>query len=212
MTGVPLTVVALLDSPVIGLDQPTMLDGPLAWAYAQWAHTTVPPTMLPPLTAGFAADLPLPLARHDVAGTWVWCTSRAKLVTAGHTSVEVRRKPNIAAMARFGRERKFHLGLGPHKARDTTIAASWVTEASWEVVCTDRPFLEVLLGMVTHLGARHRNGHGHVREWRVGPSDLPEGWRDRPMPTSDPGGIPYGVRAPYWHPTRHYPCAGVALC
>lgn len=57
-----------------------------------------------------------------------------------------------------------------------------------------------LLALVTHLGARHRNGFGAVSRWSVEPGGDADAWRDRPMPPEHPS------RAPYWHPGRRAPC------
>lgn len=202
-----LTVTARFDTACIGLTEgPVMLDGPLAWAYAQRALARR--VVLPRLTAAFAPDFPLPLDRHDVAGDWVWCTSRAHVDIAGYTTLEVRRKPATQAMSRYARDRTHHAGLGAYKARDSRVPAALVRSATWHVAATDRGDLEDLLGHVTHIGARHRNGLGHVTAWEITESTDPDGWRSRPMPTIGHG-TSFGVRAPYWHSTRHRPCVDV---
>ena len=197
-----ITVTAHLDTPSIGLDtHPLMLDGPLAWAYAM--HTKAHGGKLPAITAANAPDLPLPLATHHVGEVWVWATSRAALDAVAYTSVQVRRKPATGPMARFAPDRKHHAGLGPFKARDATLSATWITRADWVIECTDQPLLEALLTHITHLGARHRNGFGHVHRWTID-SGADRAWTDRPMP--HPDGAPCGIRAPYWHHTRRHPC------
>jgi hypothetical protein len=200
--SIHLRVVAELSTPCIGVDSyPMMLDGPLAWAYAQ--RELAAGRRMPPMTAAYAPDFPLPLQRWEEGGTWGWCTSRSHLDVTSHTVVEVRRKPALEAAVRYGTDRKWHIGTGPYKARDTQIPATWVQRASWDVEATDRADLEDLLGLVTHLGARHRNGYGAVRTWTV--TDGTAGaWRDRPMP--DPNGAPIGIRAPHWHHSRQVRC------
>ena len=106
-------------------------------------------------------------------------------------------------MARFGADRRMHLGLGPHKARDAMVPAVWAPVIEWHVEAVDQDDLESLLTLITHLGARHRNGFGTVQSWRIEPGAA-NAWRDRPMP--HPSGIPAGVRAPYHHHTRRVPC------
>ena len=64
--------------------------------------------------------------------------------------------------------------------------------------------LEDLLRMVTHLGARHRNGQGHVATWDIDEGGDVDAWRRRPMPSQ--AGPVMGIRAPYWHPSRRSPC------
>lgn len=195
----PLTVTATLDTPSVGLvEQPLMLDGPLAWAAAMAAHAAG--ETIEPITRDHAPDLDLPLARWHEHGTWGWCTSQATLDVASYTAVEIRRKPAVDAMARYTRERQHHAALGPHKARDTTVAAAWVRTAVWQVVATDPDRLAALLRHLTHLG-RHRNlGLGHVTAWTITPGADPDGWRHRPMP--GPGQPRRGYRPPYHHPTR----------
>lgn len=193
-----LTVTAHLDGPTVGLvEQPVMLDGPLAWAAAMDARARG--IALEPITRAHAPDLPLPLARWEQAGTWGWCTSAAVVDVASHTASEIRRKPATAQMARFARDRKHHSGLGPYKARDTTIPVAWVRDAVWQVAATDRERLEALLALITHLGANARLGYGRIRSWGVEPGPV-DGWRERPLPGPDMPRQAY--RAPYWHATR----------
>lgn len=201
--SVPLTVTARLDTLSVGLGRrPLMLDGPLAWAYSQRALSTG--EQLEPITEAHAMDFPLPLERVDVAGTWVWATSQADLDIAAHAAIQVRRKPATQAMARYSTDRAHHSGLGPYKARDATLPAEIVLTATWHVLCTDRGDLEDLLRMVTHLGARHRNGQGHVATWDIDEGEDVDAWRRRPMPSQS--GPVMGIRAPYWHPSRRSPC------
>lgn len=202
MTTQDLRVAAVIDGHLLGYDRwPALLDAPLSWA--AWRDDITHGRPPAPLTATYAHDFPLPLDRWEQSGTWGWCTSRPVVDVLGQTAVQVRRKPAIEAMAQYGKERKHHAALGPTKARDTTISAQLVGTVTWQARVTDRDELERLLRMITHLGGRHRNGYGTVREWRLDPG-TPDGWRDRPMPS--PGGRPQGVRAPYWHPARRVPC------
>lgn len=205
MTTTPLEITATIDGLLLGYDRyPVMLDAPLAWAANEYHITKGRPPA--PLTATYAHDFPLPLARWEQGGTWGWCSSRATMDLVGYTGVQVRRKPAVEAMARYGRDRKHHAGLGPTKARNATLTAAMVRSVTWQADVTDRGMLERLLSYVTHLGARHRNGFGSVLEWRISEGQ-PDGWQDRPMPYPD--GVPFGVRAPYWHPSRRHPCGGL---
>lgn len=192
-----LRVTAKLDRPSIGLvEHPFMLDGPVAWAAAQDALRSG--VELPPITRAEAPDLDLPFERWEQSGVWGWRVSAAELTVEAYTAVEIRRKPATGEMARFTREARHHAGLGPYKARDTTVSAAWVTRAVWEVECTDRGRLLDLLDMVTHLGAHAAIGYGHVAGWEVA-SGTPGGWSARPMPDTHPH---LAVRAPYWHHSR----------
>lgn len=185
------TITAHLDAPIIG--PPPILDGPLAWAWVQLEQAAG--RTLPPITDTECPDADLPLGRWQHAGTWGWRVSAPAGDPAHHTAVEIRRKPAVIPMARYAPDREHHSGLGPMKARNTTLAATWYSTLSWHAEVTDRADLEALLSAITHLGGRHRNGFGHVTSWTVddGPAD---GWSRRPMPPDHP------ARAPYWHPSR----------
>lgn len=193
----PVTITARLGSIWIpGARGADMLDGPLAWAYATRAISRGErlPAMRNDVTP---IDFPLPLDTWQAGDIWGWCVSRALPEVVGHTAVQVRRKPATAPMARFAPDRAHHAGLGPYKARDTTLSAVVAATITWRADVTDRADLADLLRLVTHLGARHRNGQGQVLDWTItdGP---PDGWRDRPMPN---GAGPHMLRprAPYWH-------------
>lgn len=192
-----LRITAVLDRPSIGLvEHPIMLDGPVAWAVAQLSIRDG--VALPPITREHAPDLDLPFERWELGGTWGWKVSKADLMVESYTSVEIRRKPATAEFARFTSERKHHLGLGPYKARDTTVSAAWVTKATWEAEVTDRARLEECLAVITHLGAHAAIGYGHIASWRV--ENGAGEWSDRPMPHDQ--GVVQGIRAPYWHHSR----------
>lgn len=198
--SIPLTVVARLDSTTVGMiERAFMLDGPLAWAAAMDAieHGVT----LDPITPDHAPDMPLPLERWEQAGTWGWCCSAGVVDVAAYTALELRRKPATDAFARYTTDRRFHTGLGPHKARDVIVPAALVRSVTWHVLAADRARLEDLLGKVTHL-SRHRGiGMGHVTNWKVSACADPEAWRARPLPTPGPR---QAYRPPYWHPTRQY--------
>ena len=200
MTGHPLRITAHMSGPIV--DMPLIiLDGLLAWSWVELAKADRIP--VPPISDRFAADFPLPLERWEEGGTWGWCCSAGIEDVIGYTSVEVRRKPATEAMARYSTAAKNHAGLGPTKARDTTLPARHARTVTWEALVTDQADLERLLGPLTNISARWRNGFGRVDRWLVEPG-TPDGWRQRPMP--HPEGQPRGVRAPYWHPTRQHPC------
>lgn len=193
-----LRITAVLDRPSIGLvEHPVLLDGPIAWAVAQLNLRDGIP--MPPITRQHAPDLELPFETWEQQRIWGWKTSRAHLTVESYTAVEIRRKPATAEFARFTTEKKHHSGLGPYKARDTTVSAAWVTQAVWEAEVTDRQRLEECLTVVTHLGAHAAIGYGHVARWEIA-EGVEGAWRDRPMP--DPRGTLQGIRAPHWHHTR----------
>ena len=190
-----LTVVAHLSTPIIGVDRcALMLDAPLSWAWMSRAKGRG--ERIPPITQTYAPDFPLPLARCDEYDPWIWCSSAGVLDVAAWTGVQVRRKPAVQEMARFSPDRRHHVGLGPYKARDTTLAAVLARSITWEIDCIDQADMEDLLGHVTNLGGRHRNNFGRVERWDISTSRAIEGWRARPMPPDE------AARAPYWHPSR----------
>lgn len=182
-----LTITARLGSPVVELDRrPLMLDGPLAWAAAQldgWQ----------PLL-DHVPDTRLPLATWEEDGTYGWCVSQALYDPVAYTSVEVRRKPELTAYARYTRDGRFHSALGPHKARDTTLPATWVRTLTWHAEVTDVPRLRELLDVIHGVGKLAAHGYGRVLSWQVDPGPA-DGWRDRPMPSTHGPGRAY--RPPY---------------
>lgn len=193
------TITAHLNSPVIGDVGP--LDGPLAWAAHQLA--TVAHVDIPPITDEHLQDFDLPLHTWDRGDYWGWCVSSPIVSPIHHSSVEIRRKPAAGAMAMYTAAKEHHAGLGPTKARNVTLAATHYDTIQWYAHITDRPALEAHLSIITELGARHRNGFGHVAQWTIedGPED---GWMHRPLPAAD--GQLMRVRAPYWHPTERTSC------
>ena len=203
---IDLQVTAYLDTPVIGTLSP--LDAPLSYAAYQRAVRDGKP--LPPMTDEYVTDFPLPLARWEREGVWGWCTSEAWWQEVRFsTSVEIRRKPATREMARLTNAKDHHSGLGPMKARNTVLAADYVNPIFWFVECDDQSQadeLKDLLGDITHLGARHRNGFGHITKWEVEPlsDDLSWQWQARPMPTPD-GPALRRPRAPYHHPSGRVP-------
>ncbi len=194
------TITAHLDTPVVG-DVP-ILDGPLAWA--AWQQAVKDGEDVPPITDEHAHDFPLPLDTWKMRGHWGWCVSAPITEPAHHSAVEIRRKPPAPPLALYSTAKEHHTGLGPLKARNVTLAATHHPTIMWHADVTDQKQLEQLLGHITHLGARHRNGFGHVTHWEIttGPED---GWKQRPLP--DPDGALMRVRAPYWHPTERTTCA-----
>lgn len=194
----PITVTASLIEPIVDADRaPILLDSILAWAESQRRGLGQLSASQEPV------DLMLPLARWQVGDMWGWCASRATYTVTRHTAGQIRRKPATGAMARYTTVGKHHLALGPHKARDTTVEASWVDRLTWRCLATDRPALETLLMSVTHIGRSRNIGYGRVDRWVVEPSTDTDGWADRPLPGDGPA---RRIRPPYWHPAGRVPC------
>lgn len=213
----PVTVVATMAEAITGLGtNPMPLDGPLSWCAAQAALAAG--VSLPPVGKEWTADLVLPLATWtappsrpdpdprllaaDGQRVWGWACSRAEYVPVAHTVTQIRRRPAAAEMARYTQDRKHHSGLGPYKARDTTMSATLVQEIRWHALA-DWDGLATLLEHLTHLGRATRHGNGRIlrAEIRPGVGD----WTIRPWP--DPNGGPGSIRAPYHHHTRRMPCS-----
>lgn len=191
----PLRITATLDTPTAGIEgTPFMLDGPLAWAYAQLA----PADTLTPMTSTHVDDMPLPLDKWEQLDTWGWAVSRAHYDIQARSHVDIRRKPADPQFARYTTEKRHHHGLGPHKARDTTIQTAIIPTITWDALATDVDELERLLEAITHMGAHRAIGLGHVTAWHI-TEGQPDAWTDRPMPQP---GQTAAHRPPYWHHTR----------
>jgi len=200
--GSPVRVTAHLSSPIIGMDR-VMLDGPVAWAWVMLAKAEG--RIVPAITAEYAPDFPLPFSQWMTEDTWGWCVSKGTEDCIGYTTVQIRRRPAVYAMARFAPDRSHHAGLGPFKARDVALPARIVPSITWHCLVTDKLELFRLLRSVTNISSRWRNGFGRVESWDVDESTLVDAWMDRPLPAVD-GTRSVPVRPPYWHPSR------MALC
>ena len=200
--GEPTKIIAHLTSPIVGMDR-IMLDGPVAWAWVVLAKGQG--RIVPAITPTFAPDFPLPFCRWESNGAWGWCVSEGIEDVVSWTTVQIRRKPAVAAMARYTTDKKHHAGLGPFKARDVAMPGRIVKTITWEALVTDTTELQRLLGEITNLSARWRNGFGHVEKWQICPSANLNGWLNRPMP-SPTGTRETPIRPPYWHPSRRALC------
>lgn len=215
----PVTVVARMTEPVVELDtNPLLLDGPLSWcAYLAAAARGA---AVPPVGTTWAADLAVPLgtwtapadgrshhprlAAADPDRLWGWACSRALYTAACRTAVQLRRKPATHEMTRLTDVAKFHVGQGPHKARNLTVSATWAPEIRWHALA-DPDRLTDLLGHLTHLGKFTRHGWGAVASVEVVADGRRDRWTDRPFP--DPDGTPGTVRAPHHHVSRRALCS-----
>lgn len=195
------TITAHLDSPVIG--ELTPLDGALSWAAYQLE--TQAGRAIPPITDDHAHDFDLPLEKWERNGYWGWCVSNPITNPAHYSAAEFRRKPPTGAMALYTQAKDHHAALGQLKARNTTLATTHHTHITWHAHTTDHDALLNHLTIITHLGARHRNGFGHITHWDITPGTT-DAWKNRPLPTTT-GGTTMRVRAPYWHPTERTPCS-----
>ena len=212
----PVTVTAHLAEPVVGVADPMHLDGPLSWAafLAAKAHDIV----LPALGDGPPVDFALPLATWTAPAppgadpsiltatgdVWGWACSRAIWAPVAWTAAHTRKAPAVTEMARYGTDRRYHAALGPHKARNALHQAAVADRITWHALA-EPDHLTELLTRLHGLGRLTRHGWGRIHRITVTPSADRDAWRDRDMP--DPDGIPGGIRAPYWHPTRHITCS-----
>lgn len=190
---------AHLDTPIIGELSP--LDGPTSWAF--WQKSVRDNLPLTDITPEECPDFDLPFETWQRGDYWGWCVSDA-IYTPGHYSAtEIRRRPATGPMAAFTAAREHHHGLGQLKARNVTIGTTHAAHVDYYAEVTDLDLLRELIGIITHLGARHRNGFGHVTRWEVSDA-LPGMWQQRPMPSTS--GRMMRTRAPYWHPTERTQC------
>lgn len=215
---VPVRITATMAEPIVRPGHPMCLDGPLSWCAVQSAVEQG--RVVPPIAREWTPDLALPVATWcrppsisdpdprllaaDGTRVWGWACSAAHYDTALHGAVQIRKKPAQRELVRFTRENRFHPGLGPHKARDLTLAAEWVPTITWWALTPDPQSLAGLLTHLTHLGAD--TGHGHGRILSLGVTRDPHArqrWRQRPLP--DPGGRLGSIRAPYHHHSRRMP-------
>ena len=219
----PVRVVATMAEPIVRLaGNPLCLDGPLSWCAvmaATEAGARVPPMgrwapdlALPLATWTAPAPLPDPdprLLAADGKHVWGWACSAAHYRTDLHGAVQIRKRPAQRELVRFTRDRTYNAGLGPHKARDVTIAAQWTPAVTWWALASDAERLTQLLTHLTHLGADTGQGHGRILSLAVHPDPTAQHrWRRRPMP--DPAGRPGSLRAPYHHHSRRMPCSSTA--
>lgn len=213
----PVVVTAVLAAPVAGLaSAPCHLDGPasfgalLAW---QDGHGLASLPAIGDAPADFALPLamwtaPAPDGAHPSALTaaglaWGWACSRALYDDGGRQVLRVRKKPATDAAARYCAAARWDIGAGPLKARDTPRDTVLTRQVTWHALA-DRDALAALLARVHGIGALTRQGNGTVLSWQVVPGGSRDAWRDRVMPQA--GGLPAGIRAPYWHPSRRMPC------
>ena len=105
--------------------------------------------------------------------------------------------PAVEAMSRLTKDRKFHAGLGPTKARNGVSGATWPGVITWDAL-GDPDATRRLLTHLTHLGRLVRHGNGTVLSVTVTEHNNQDAWRDREWPGSG-----HAIRAPYWHRSRH---------
>jgi len=216
----PLQITVTLDEPLVGdLSRPITGDGALAWcAYLEHTHAHGTAHLPPMRPARSALDFDLGLATwtrdptgpvidDDALGAdgkaWGFACSHHHPVPAALTAVAVRRKPADGPMVRYTRERRHHLGAGPHKARDTIHPAAWIGDITWHAV-GDPDRVSSLLTRLTHIGRLGRHGYGRVARVLVVRGGERDAWRDRTLPAA--AGTVDGIRAPYHHQTRQMPC------
>lgn len=185
-------VTAHLTEPVIDADRhPIMLDSILAHARALDGD-------LPPLTRDRDPEIPLPLDTWETPdGDWAWCASAATYEPAGYTTVNIRRKPNTEAMARYSPVKKHHLALGPHKARDQVLEGVIIHTMTWHIRTSTPDQVRELLDRVHGIGRHATYGYGTVSRWDITPTRDPNdtAWQARPTQRRH--------RPPYWHPINH---------
>lgn len=223
---IPLRVTARLTEPVLTYQDGMHLDGLLAYG-ALMRLSPAEREALPILAqTDWALDFDLPLARWGVeqAGRyderllspdgriWGWRGSAACYRPLHQGITEVRKRPPIAAMARYTSDKSVLVAGGSHKAWDLPFPTIFAHLIAWYAV-GDPTEIQALLERVPALGKRTNHGHGTVSEWRVEPwsedwSTMYQGAPMRRLPAAMAPGLPAGrgaIRAPYHHRSRLCP-------
>ena len=228
---------AELVEPVVTYGDGLHLDGPLSFA-AFSVLSQDEQRKVPPLSGDWAVDFELPLDRweHDCdlpptadprltidgvlkqtrRGTrgivWGWCCSAA--VPVGQileTSHSLRKRPAIGEMVKYGTERRYESGCGPHKAKDLVYPAIHVRKLRWYCRGDAETTLEMLTRYVPSVGKLSRQGPGRVRKWTMKKVDVDwsirnqEGLPMRRLPAlmfPEHPVLDGTIRTPYYHRSR----------
>lgn len=153
---------------------------------------------------------PLPVARLDCAGEWVYMTSAAIWPDEARRGREhfTTRKDATDIEIRAG---TWSASSGPERAYQVPVPTTETPRVSWLAI-GDRRGVRLLLRRVRHVGIYRRQGYGIVQRWEVEVVDAapervlvsPDGLAARHLPAAwcEPGAAVSGGRwlPPYWHP------------
>lgn len=236
----PMRVVAVMDEPIGYLGDLLHLDAPLSYAAYHDLDERTRKTIPPPGSAEFEdwpIDLALPLStwwltyderehgvieprlckrnradrRDRTARLWGWCASAAAETAWGvRSKLEVRKRPDLARMARYTDAKAANLGAGHMKAYDLAVPTVFAREVVWHAHGDLERVAALLTRFVPAIGKKRNLGSGTVREWRVEPcaddhSTIADGapMRRLPFGCASASSTRVGaIRPPYYHHTR----------
>lgn len=162
--------------------------------------------------------LPLAVERW---GDWWWYQCSTPIYRS-HAEVtrHLHRRFDAGSAERYwnnqGKSGKVMTGAGPYKNARLSLLQHVTPAVRWAVV-GDKPEIERLLALVTHIGARCGSGYGRVRNWEVEEAEtLAEDLarQHRPLPETHPDALAlegprmvWGLRPPGRHPLNITDCA-----
>lgn len=225
------TVVATMAEPVVYFGDGLHLDGILSFA----AFMDMDPELraeLPSITSDWAVDFDLPLAkwkvpasvqhvRHDrlIDGesVWGWKASAVHAVWQCRDRHALRKKPELAEMARYTTSPSVNTGTGQQKAANIEYPSLFAQELHWYAEGDQAKTARLLKQHVRSVGKLANQGSGRVRDWRIAPVAFDasveyEGVLRRVMPatystTAVCSPSEATLRPPYHHNSRY----GLAL-
>lgn len=216
-TTAPLRVRAWLLAPVAWdpYEGGISLDGPLSWAAVLRASGESPDDAFAECPRGRHIEIPLPLARRDYPGGWVWCASLAQPSPDQTSGVRKRRRrPDVELYPLRG---KVPINGGAYKALDQPIMTLRATWLEWEVF-GDRERITDMLSSVPSIGRDAARGLGTVDGWEVVEGDSDGCERDnhplRALPVGYAGAARFldydmrevAYRPPYWRKDAREVC------
>lgn len=215
----PLRITAVMqDGRVAGTESYFPLDGILASAWMRKHHPEL--VHLPIYDTSKIIDAELPFERRGQDDDWYWACSfnQGEKLTEYVTHWHKRQDDNLEKYIEFGNRRgKIDNKSGKFKAYRMPLVIQLFDRLIWYAV-GDQELVRELCEMITHIGKKPAQGYGAVDYWKVEP--WPEDWSEygsqgkvtRAIPIKDgeplqPGRIGrYGIRPPYWEPSRGRVC------
>ena len=240
---VPMRVVALMNEPIGYLDDLLHLDAFLAAAARHDLDERTRRTIEPIEVTAWPVDFGLPLStwsvedpgdvddrllkshKQLVKGTpdraranerrlWGWCASAADdAAWSRRGKIEIRKKPPLAEMVRYTKDKTANVASGPLKAYDLAIPTVLAAEVTWFALGDIDAVRRLLVEYIPAVGKKRGIGMGDVREWIVEPCGddrsvlKADGSPARRLPHGAAPGAPGqgAIRPPYWHHTRLVP-------
>jgi CRISPR type IV-associated protein Csf3 len=243
---VPMRIIARMDEPIGYLGDLLHLDGPIAYGVYhdldEHTRRTIEPIEITEFPVDFRSITPLSTwwvsydpEQHGAVDArllsrqrrrddpldpqlWGWCCSAADESSwARRSKLEIRKKPDLARMARYTDARTANLSSGHMKAYDLTVPTVFAREVTWFAHGDVDKIRHLLAAYVPALGKKRNIGGGTVREWIVreepGARDdlaiIQDGRLMRRMPAGAATGEAVragAIRPPYYHHTRVVIC------